>query len=87
MMGDPPSPAPGEIGGSEWHYDVPIEEVARVKLRSVGAHRSQLPGGDPEAIFPPGIISSLMESERFLDANGRRSEETAALLRSFTERR
>ncbi|MEO9256555.1 MAG: hypothetical protein ABI305_13530, partial [Tepidiformaceae bacterium] len=86
MMGDPPSPAPDEIGGSDFHYEVPISEVERVKMRSVAAHRSQLPGGDTEAIFPPGIIASLMQTERFLDANGRRSEETAAILRSFTER-
>lgn len=86
MMGDPPSPAPDEIGGSDCHYEVPISEVERVKMRSVAAHRSQLPGGDTEAIFPPGIIASLMQTERFLDANGRRSEETAAILRSFTGR-
>jgi LmbE family N-acetylglucosaminyl deacetylase len=83
MMGDPPSPRADEIGGSEWHYEVRVEDVQRVKLRSLAAHRSQLPGGDPEAIFPAGIVTSLMQFEHFLDASGQRSEETAALLASF----
>ena len=32
---------------------------AEQKLVAIAAHRSQLPKGDPTALFPPGIVSSL----------------------------
>lgn len=83
MMGEPPSPAPGEIGAATAHYEVPITEVERVKLRAIAAHRSQLRGGDPEALFPPGIVSQLLAVERFTDARGAPGPATAALLASI----
>lgn len=70
MMGDPPSPSPAEIGVDSIDRGVDIRSVAQVKLRAMRAHRSQLPGGDPEALFPPGIVSRLLDSERFVDARG-----------------
>jgi N-acetyl-1-D-myo-inositol-2-amino-2-deoxy-alpha-D-glucopyranoside deacetylase len=70
MMGDPPEPPAKAIGSDTWHYEIPIAGVQELKLASIAAHRSQLPGGNPEAIFPPGIVSSLREVERFEDATG-----------------
>lgn len=66
MMGNPPSPAPGEIGTrARVLFEVDIQPAADEKLAAIGAHRSQLPGGDPEAIFPPGIVAALLDLERF----------------------
>ncbi|MBA4179537.1 MAG: hypothetical protein C0506_03015 [Anaerolinea sp.] len=70
MMGNPPSPAAADIGSASFDYEVDIRPVARVKLSAIRAHRSQLPGGDPEALFPAGIVSRLLEVERFRDARG-----------------
>ena len=53
------------------------------KLASIAAHQSQLPGGDPEALFPPGIVASLLDVEKFEDASGRRDATTAQLLASL----
>lgn len=83
MMGDPPSPPVSAIGAGPVHYEVPIASVATTKLAAISAHASQLPGGQPEALFPPGIISSLLEVERFADAKGAPRAQTAALLRSL----
>ena len=69
MMGDPPDPPAEAIGSDRWHYQVPLDGVRKAKLASIAAHRSQLPGGDPEAIFPPGIVASLLAIERFDDAS------------------
>lgn len=70
MMGDPPTPSPAEIGTDSFGCEVDIRPVSQVKLRAIRAHRSQLPGGDPEALFPPGIVSRLLESECFVDMRG-----------------
>lgn len=70
MMGEPPSPAAAEIGSATFHYAVDISAVADVKLGAIRAHRSQLPGGDAEALFPPGIVKALLNIERFTDARG-----------------
>lgn len=70
MMGTPPQPPRSAIGAAPWHYDVPIASVRETKLASIRAHRSQLPGGDPEALFPPGIVAALLDRERFCDAGG-----------------
>lgn len=70
MLGDPPDPPLSAIGSDDWHYEVPIAGAREQKLASIAAHRSQLPGGDPEAIFPLGIVAELMEVERFEDARG-----------------
>lgn len=44
---------------------VDIRPVADVKRAAIACHRSQLPGGDREALFPPGIVAQLMAEERF----------------------
>lgn len=83
MMGDPPSPAPEAIGSDTFDYELDISTVANVKRKAIAAHRSQLPGGDPEAMFPPGIVAALMEAERFAGAAGSPQPATAALLASI----
>ena len=83
MLGDPPNPPREVIGSDTWHYEVPIAAVKEAKLASIGAHKSQLPGGDPEAIFPPGIVRELLAVERFEDATGRFHQSTAELLASL----
>lgn len=83
MMGEPPSPAPAEIGASAWQYELRTAAVASTKAASIAAHRTQLPGGDPEAIFPPGIIARLLEVERFSDARGFKDARVAALIESL----
>lgn len=75
MMGDPPSPARSEIGSDVWDVEVDISEVIGQKRNALASHRSQLRGGDPEALFPPGIVAHLMERERF----SRTGPSTAAL--------
>lgn len=65
MMGDPPSPSPEAIGQDSFDLVVDIGAVAETKLAAIAAHRTQLPGGDPEALFPPGIVAELLSEERF----------------------
>lgn len=65
MMGLPPRPPASAIGVAAWPCSLDIRAVAHLKLAAVAAHRSQLPGGDPYAVFPPGILAALMEEERF----------------------
>ncbi|MGE3073700.1 MAG: PIG-L deacetylase family protein [Dehalococcoidia bacterium] len=69
-LGDPPDPPATAIGRHSFDYEVPIAAVRETKLAAVTAHHSQLPGGDPEAIFPPGILRELLDVERFTDAAG-----------------
>ena len=83
MMGSPPTPAAHELGVDRAHYEIPIIQVERVKLRSIAAHHSQLPGGEVDAIFPPGIVPQLTAVERFNDARGAVVEETTQLLASL----
>ncbi|MCA9829557.1 MAG: PIG-L family deacetylase [Dehalococcoidia bacterium] len=70
MMGDPPSPPADEIGASRWDLQIDITAVNGRKLAAVSAHRSQLPGGDPYALFPPGVLSGCLDFERFTVAPG-----------------
>ena len=84
MLGDPPEPPAEALGSNAWHYEVPVASVREVKRASIAAHRSQLPGGEVEAIFPPGIVAGLLGVERFEDAGGKRHEATAKLLRGLT---
>ncbi|MCL4230438.1 MAG: PIG-L family deacetylase [Dehalococcoidia bacterium] len=83
LLGSPPSLAPGDIGASAPHYSVAIRPVRETKLAAIAAHRSQLPGGDPETLFPPGVVRALLDSECFVDARGYRDKATAALLTGF----
>ena len=86
MLGDPPSPAAAELGSDAFDYEVPIAAVAETKREAIAAHRTQLPGGDPEAIFPPGIVAALLSTERFQDARGsRRRSASAALAKVLRE--
>jgi len=80
MLGDPPDPPAAAIGSDECHYEVPTAAVRDAKLASIAAHKSQLPGGNPEAIFPPGIVSRLLDVERFEDACGRSQPAVVDLL-------
>lgn len=70
MMGDPPSPPAAEIGALAWDLEVDIAAVRGLKLAAVAAHRSQLPGGDPYALFPPGVLAGCLDYERFTLAPG-----------------
>jgi LmbE family N-acetylglucosaminyl deacetylase len=83
MMGDPPNPPAEAIGRDSWDYAVPITRVREQKLAAIASHRSQLPGGDPEALFPTGIVASLLEVERFEDARGGAFDDVRELLASF----
>jgi N-acetyl-1-D-myo-inositol-2-amino-2-deoxy-alpha-D-glucopyranoside deacetylase len=83
MMGDPPSPPPEAIGTGDRHYTVDIRSVRETKLASIRAHRSQLPGGDPGALFPPGIVAVLVEDEWFTDASGKADPNVEHLLRAM----
>ena len=65
MMGDPPEPPPSAIGSDTFDLAVDIRGVAGPKLAAIAAHRTQLPGGDPHALFPPGIVRELLAEERF----------------------
>lgn len=69
MMGDPPNPPPGAIGTDSFDFDTDTASVAERKLRAIGAHRTQLPGGDPHAIFPAEIVAALLDRERYVAAD------------------
>lgn len=70
MMGEPPRPAQHQIGTANCDYEADIRPVRETKLRSLACHRTQLPGGEAEAIFPPGIVAALLDRERFEDGSG-----------------
>lgn len=80
LFGVPPVLRPGDIGTAAAHYEVSIASVREQKLAAIAAHRSQLPRGEPEALFPPGIVRALLETERFTDGRGARDHAAAALL-------
>lgn len=65
MMGDPPDPPPSAIGSDRWHFALDVSSLRDEKLAAIAAHRTQLPGGDPRAIFPPGIVDALLTTERY----------------------
>lgn len=79
MMGDPPWPSPAAIGALRPQSSVDIRGVASRKLAAVAAHRSQLPGGDPYALFPRGIVAALLSSEWFVSAGDLTSAQRSAL--------
>ncbi len=83
IMGDPPALAPHELGIATAHYDVPIARARARKRAAIAAHRTQLPGGDPESLFPPGIVPALLDVERFADTRGVADPQTTALLASL----
>lgn len=69
VLGDPPLLQLGAIGVAKPRYAIDITSVAATKLEAIAAHRSQLPGGDPFALFPPDIVDALLAVERFDLAN------------------
>lgn len=71
MMGSPPHPPPDAIGTDEFDLAVDLSSVHDTKLASIAAHRTQLPGGDPRALFPTGIVEALLDTERFVAADSR----------------
>ena len=79
-LGDPPNPPAEAIGNNEFDYEVDISGVCKAKLAAIAAHRSQLPGGDVEAMFPTGIVSKLLDTERFIDARGGPDPAVATIL-------
>lgn len=70
MMGFPPDPPARDIGREAFDLEVDISGVREAKLAAIRAHRSQLPGGDAEALFPPGIVGALLDVERFTLVRG-----------------
>jgi LmbE family N-acetylglucosaminyl deacetylase len=70
MLGEPPNPPPESIGTDRWDIEVPIADVADLKLRAIAAHRTQLPGGDPHALFPHAIVAGCLRVERYVIAPG-----------------
>ncbi len=66
ILGNPPALQPDRLGVVTPDLRVPITAVADVKLTAIAAHRSQLPGGDPHALFPPGIVAALLGEEWFI---------------------
>jgi LmbE family N-acetylglucosaminyl deacetylase len=83
MMGNPPQPPPEAIGAQSPHYGVDIRSVAKQKRAAIDAHRSQLPSGFTDSIFPGGIVSRLMATERFSDVSGRPRTATGLVLLSL----
>lgn len=63
---------PEHLGVEPDRFDitVAVSSVRQLKLDALACHRTQLPGGDPQAIFPPGIIASLLDVERFTGGAG-----------------
>ncbi|MFN0096232.1 MAG: PIG-L deacetylase family protein [Dehalococcoidia bacterium] len=82
MLGDTPAPAQDELGVSQPGYVVPIGVFAGTKQRAIAAHQTQLPGGDPEALFPPGIVAALLSEEWYEAADS--AESAASLLAEIT---
>ncbi len=65
----PVSPAvgPDDLGTTRAEVDlvVDIRAARDAKLRALGCHRSQLPGGDPQRFLKRGLISHLLGEEWF----------------------
>ena len=83
MLGDPPEPPREAIGSESSDYEVDVSAVRETKLAAITAHRTQLPGGDPRALFPEGIVEGLLDVEWFTDARGSRDGLVAELLGSL----
>ena len=52
------------------HLSVDARPYAALKLAALGAHQSQLPGGDPHQFLSPGLIAPLLEREWYTVASG-----------------
>ena len=62
------------VSGDEMHAEIDVREFVPAKLAAMRAHRTQLVGGDPLSIFPPGILQPLLDVERFTLAIGERPQ-------------
>lgn len=82
-LGDPKIPPAEAVGSDSFDYEVPVASVRGTKLAAISAHRSQLPDGKPDAIFPPGIVAKLLDVERFNDASGIANPVTTEQLREL----
>jgi LmbE family N-acetylglucosaminyl deacetylase len=82
MMGDPPDPLPDTIGDDRFDLDLDIWAVQDQKLAAIAAHQTQLPGREPRAIFPAGIVDALLDVERYTLAGP--TEPARRLFRSLT---
>jgi LmbE family N-acetylglucosaminyl deacetylase len=80
MLGDPPQPPRSAIGANDPDLRLPIAPVRAQKLASIAAHRTQLWRGDPQRLFPGGIVKRLLEEERYTIAAGPRTGAISALL-------
>lgn len=63
MMGEPPSPRAEDLGVDGPALSLDIGPYSGRKLAAIAAHRTQLPGGDPRALFPAGIVEALLGEE------------------------
>ena len=52
--------------------DLKLRVDATIKRASIEAHRSQLPDGVAESLFPPGIVAALLHEEWYQLASGPR---------------
>ena len=83
MMGNPPQPPVDSLGTANPHYELRGHRLAERKRSALASHRSQLPGGNPEFLFPPGIVRGLVGVERFTDARGRRDDRVGSWFRTW----
>jgi N-acetyl-1-D-myo-inositol-2-amino-2-deoxy-alpha-D-glucopyranoside deacetylase len=60
------------LGAPPDHADLALDirSVRQRKLDAIAAHRSQLPDGTPQSLFPPGLVDALLDVERFTIAAG-----------------
>lgn len=84
IMGNPPLLAPDDIGVETPDLRVDIASVRDLKLAAIAAHRSQLPGGAPEALFPRGIVERLLDEEWFTVAAGGDNARAAEFAHALT---
>lgn len=79
VMGHRPSVAEPRLGVAQPDYRVDISSVADVKRAAIGLHLTQLPGGEPEAMFPEGIVASLLATEAFVFARAEDDAKSAVI--------
>ena len=66
-----PGAAP-RLGVDAHAVDLKLLVEATIKRASIEAHRSQLPDGRAESLFPPGIVATLLREEWYQLASGPR---------------
>jgi N-acetyl-1-D-myo-inositol-2-amino-2-deoxy-alpha-D-glucopyranoside deacetylase len=58
------------VDPDDFSVTVDISTVAQVKLAAIRCHRTQLPDGDPQSLFPRGIVPLLLSVEHFQYGDG-----------------